>query len=338
MSPWRRFVVALSAVAFVNVMGTVGYLLFGFGLLDAMYQTITTVTTVGFRELQEFGTGEKIFTIILILLGVSTSLYALTAAVEIVLEGHLRTHFGRRRMDRTIAALRDHVVLCGWGRVGRAIARELGAAHLPCVVVDIDEDRLADCPYPWVLGDATSDDTLRRAGLAKAQSLVAALSTDADNLFITLSGRALKPSLFIVARARAEESLDKLARAGADRVVNPQELGGARIAAFLARPNVAEFLDVVMHERNLEFRMEEVPVLVDSPLIGHTLWEGRIRERTGSLVLAIRRPDGTFNTNPSADTMLKVGQVIIAVGTAEGLAALEALVNPSTGARSRRSQ
>jgi voltage-gated potassium channel len=328
VTPWRRLVIALSALALVVVVGTTGYFLFGLGFLDALYQTVTTMTTVGFRELGDFGTGEKLFTIGLILVGVSITLYGLTAAVEIVLEGQLRGHFGRRRMDRSIAAMHDHVVVCGWGRVGRTICRELQDAGREFVVVDIDAARLADCPHQWVAGDATHDDTLRAAGIERAQALVAALSTDAENLFITLSGRSLKPSLFVVARARAEESLPKLTRAGADRVVNPQELGGARIAAFLARPNVAEFIDVVMHERSMEFRMEEVVVGAASPIAGFTLRDAHLRDRTGTLVLAIRRTDGTFSTNPSADARLDVGQVVIAVGTADGLAALEALVNP----------
>ena len=325
-APWRRFVFSLGALVVVVAIGVVGYVAFGMSVLDALYQTVTTLTTVGFRELTPFGTGEKLFTIGLIVLGVGVTLAALASLVEVVIEGHLRTTFGRYRMDRRIAELEGHVVLCGWGRVGRAIARSLGEHGREFVVIDRDETRLTGLDCPWVLGDATLDETLRRAGIERASSLVAALTADADNLFVTMSGRALAPQLFIVARARAEQSSALLTRGGADRVVNPQEIGGARIAAFLAQPNVAEFLDVVMHERTLDFRIEEVAIPPDSPLAGRSLQEAGLRERTGSLVLALRRPDGSFNTNPDPRTTLEVGHVVIAIGTPAGLIDLERAV------------
>ena len=167
-------------------------------------------------------------------------------------------------MDRRIAAMRSHVILCGWGRVGRAIGEELSAAGTDMVVVDIDPARFADSEVPTIVGDATEDRVLERAGLGRARALVAALSTDAGNLFVTLSARSLRPDLFIVARARVEETEEKLRRAGADRVVNPQSIGGARIAAFVLQPNVTEFLDVVMHDRGLQFRLEEILVPAQS--------------------------------------------------------------------------
>ena len=175
-----------------------------------------------------------------------------------------------------------------------------------------------------MLGDATSDDVLHQAGIEHASALVAALSTDAANLFITLSGRALRPDLFIVARAREDSSTKKLTRAGADRVVNPQEIGGARIAAFLLRPHVTEFLDVVMRDRGIELRLEEVPVPAASPFVGQSLRGAHLRDRTGALVLALRQVDGTLLTNPDPDTVLGVGQILIAIGTDEQLRSLVA--------------
>jgi voltage-gated potassium channel len=183
------------------------------------------------------------------------------------------------------------------------------------VVVDIDAERVTDVPYPTVVGDATLDSTLRAAGIHRARALIAALEGDAENLFVTLSARAIVPELFIVARARQEESVPKLANAGADRVVNPQELGAARMASFVARPHVAEFVDVVMHERSLEFRMQEYDVPEGSALAGQTLREADLRKRAGVLVLALRRVDGTFTTNPDPDIVIEPHQVLIAVGT-----------------------
>jgi voltage-gated potassium channel len=168
---------------------------------------------------------------------------------------------------------------------------------------------------PAVVGDATDDAVLRAAGIERASALVAALAGDAENLFVTLTGRALKPDLFIVARARAEESIAKLTRAGADRVVNPQELGAARMSSFVVRPHVAEFVDVVMHERNVAYRMQEVEVPEGSSLAGISLRDANLRQRAGVLVLALRDTDGTFLTNPDPDTVLRARHVIIAVGT-----------------------
>jgi voltage-gated potassium channel len=326
VSTWRRLRLALAALGTVLVAGTVGYRAFGLSWLDAVYQTVTTVATVGFRELHTFSAGEKVFTVVLILVGVGTALYAFTVVVETLIEGHLGDLVGRRRMERDIARLEGHVVLCGWGRVGRVIARELAAAGRPLVVVDRDEARLLDVAQLKIVGDATSDEVLRRAGIERASTLVAALTTDADNLFVTLSGRALAPDLFIVARAREEHSVAKLTRAGANRVVNPQELGGARMAAFVVQPNVAEFVDVVMHEAELDLRLAEVVVPGGSSLAGQMLGDAGLRERTGTLVVALRHPNGAFVANPDRDAVLEAGYVIIALGTDSGLQALQQVV------------
>ena len=316
---------AVGMVAAVAVIGTIGYMLFGLNFTDAVYQTVTTMTTVGFRELQEFTPLEKWFTIFIIITGVSTVLYTFTLAVQLVVEGQLRDFVGRRLMDREISKMSGHTIVCGWGRVGRAVADDLIATGQSVVVVDVDGARVANVAYPTVVGDATLDSTLRAAGIERAQSLVAALEGDAENLFVTLSARAIMPDLFIVARARQDESVPKLANAGADRVVNPQELGAARMASFVARPHVAEFIDVVMHERSLEFRMQEFEVPDGSALAGVTLRDADLRKRAGVLVLALRLVDGTFTTNPDPDTVIEPGQVVIAVGADDDFRRLDAM-------------
>ena len=313
-------------VVAVLLGGTLGYWAFGLSLLDATYQTVTTVFTVGFREMGEFGTAEKIYTIALIVVGVGLVLYTFTLAVQLVVEGQLKEIVGRRRMDRKIADLADHVVVCGWGRVGRAVAEDLRRAGQHVVVIDSDPTRVAGVIHPTVVGDATLDTTLRAAGVERARALVAALADDAANLFVTLSARTLNPTMFVVARARQDDSVAKLARAGADRVVNPQELGAARMASFVVRPHVAEFIDVVMHERSMEFRMEEVSVPACSPLADRTVADADLRARAGVLVMAVRTIDGVFLPNPDPDTMLHVGDVIIAVGTEDHLRRLVAVV------------
>jgi voltage-gated potassium channel len=225
-------------------------------------------------------------------------------------------------MEQSIASLHDHVVICGWGRVGQAIAAEVAAGGRDLVVIELDPARVEGIGHHVVIGDATEDAVLRRAGVERAAALVAAVDSDAANSFITLGARALVPGLFIVARARSTESVEKLARAGADRVVNPQSIGGARMAAFVLQPNVAEFLDVVMHEQSMEFRLEEVEIAPGSTFVGRTLRDLDVRDRTGALVLALREHDGSFRTNPSPDTVMASGQVLIAIGTQDELEAL----------------
>lgn len=325
MRPIRRLRPAAVAFVAVVAIGTAGYSALGFAPLDALYQTVITVTTVGFREVHPLSKIGQVFTIALILAGVGTALYTFGAVFETLAEGHLRAARRRKQMDRRIAALRGHVIVCGWGRVGKAIAREVATDGRSVVVVDQDEDRLAGIPHFHVVGDATSDDILLEAGLGSAHALIAAIDTDAENLYVTLSGRSLRPDLFIIARARDESSEEKLIRAGADRVVNPQAIGGARMAAFASQPHVSEFLDVVMHDGGFEFRLAEITVAQGSPLAGKTLLDAAIRERTGALVLALRKPDGRFVTRPTADVLIEPGHVLIVIGTASELRDLAAV-------------
>ena len=325
VNDWRRLRIALLVLAGIMIVGTIGYLILGFPLLDAVYQAVTTLTTVGFREVHPLSSAGKIFTIVLILFGVGTALYALGVLIQTLVEGDLRGVFGRKRMDRKIADLHDHVIVCGWGRVGRAIAKEIGDAA-PIVVLDRDAARLADSPHLWLAGDVTDDAVLLGAGLQRARALVAALDTDAGNLFVTLSARALRPDIFIVSRVRVDESVEKLVRAGADRVVNPQSIGGSRMAAFVLQPHVTEFLDVVMHDRDIEFRLEEVTVPPASSVVGRTLRESHIRDLTGALVLALRDSAGEFVSNPAPEQRIAAGDVLIAIGTSAELVELGRLV------------
>jgi len=320
----------LAALTGVVVIGTLGYVAFGFPLLDAMYQTVTTISTVGFREVHPLSTGAQIFTMGLILGGVGTVLYSFTVLLEGVVEGQIQEVLGRRRMDRQIAQMAGHVIVCGFGRVGRNLAHYVSAAGQDIVVVENDPARAATAQgtVHVVRGDATSDEILREAGIERARVLVTALNTDADNLFVTLTARSLRRDLFIVARARVESSEPKLAQAGADRVVNPQGIGGARMAAFVLQPHVAEFLDVVMHDGSLEFRLEEVALPQGSPLAGKSLREAHIRDSTGALILALRDSGGEFTMNPAPETVLCAGQILISIGTEAQLKALAAATQP----------
>jgi voltage-gated potassium channel len=323
----RRIQFALLAVLAVVAAGSIGYIVLGFSPLDALYQTVTTISTVGFRELHPLSTAGKIFTIVLIIAGVGTALYGFSVVLESLVEGHLRQHFERRRMRRDIARRSGPTVVCGWGRVGRAVAGYLAGQGAAVVVVDVDPQRVADVTYPALVGDVTDDEVLRKAGIMRARALVAAINTDAENVYVTLSARSLRPDLIIIARARTEASEPKLLRAGATRVVNPQRIGGQRIAAAALQPNVVEFLDVVMHDGSLEFRLEEIPVRAGSRLAGRTLQEANVGETTGALVLALRGRDGTFLANPPMHTPIGAGYILIAIGTEQQLSALQDAAN-----------
>jgi len=325
---WRRVRIGIGALVVVLGSGTLGYWLLGLTPLQALYQTVTTVSTVGFRELFRLDRATEIFTIVLVLAGVGTVLYAFSELLEALIEGQISDLVGRRKMDRQIDQMHDHVIICGWGRIGRVVASRLAAAGRPLVVIDTDADRIQHLEYPYIVGDATEDAVLRRAGIERASGMAAVTASDATNVYLTLSGRTLSPDLFIVARARLVDSEPKLLRAGADRVINPQAIGGARAAAFFFQPHVAEFIDVVTRGLDLEFRLAEVPVSSNSDFTDRTLRDAHIRDRTGALILAIREQDGHFVTNPAPDQVLVAGQVLIAIGTDEQLAALGALAAP----------
>jgi voltage-gated potassium channel len=311
----------------IVVAGTSGYLALGLGPVDAVYQTITTISTVGFRELpDEPSNAFRTFTMALILTGVGTALYTATVLLESVVEGSLSDRIGRRRMQRNIDDLHGHVILCGWGRVGRTIAQHLVGAGDDVVVVEMDPERFEAIPGFKVWGDATLDQVMTDAGIERAATVVTAVDSDAANLFIALSARSRRADLFIVSRVRDEANEAKLRQAGADRVVNPQHIGGVRIASMARTPNVVDFLDVVMHDGSLEFRLADMSVPAASRLAGRTLRDAQVRDTTGALVLAIRNADGSFATNPGSEAVVGAGDVLIAIGTADQLESLRELV------------
>ncbi|GAA4401589.1 potassium channel protein [Fodinibacter luteus] len=319
----RRIAVAVTLLALVTAVGTVGYVALGFGVLDAMYQTVTTVATVGFREVRPLDDTGQVFTMVLIVLGVGTVLYNLGVLLEGVTEGHLREHLRRRRMDRDIARLRDHVIVCGYGRVGRSATRQLVDTGHAVVVVDSDASRLEGVTEPHVLGDAARDETLLEAGIEHARALICALASDAETMYATLSARALRPDLVIISRARTVDSKDKLVLAGATRAVNPQLIGGRRMASFALYADVAEFLDEVMHEDDLDFRIEQVRLGDHSPLAGRTVGEADIPGLCGAQLLAVRLPrKGAFLPTPSPGTALAPGATLIVFGSPEQVGVL----------------
>ncbi len=304
----------------MTAAGTFGYHRLGLTVEEALYQTMITITTVGYEEIGTVTDSYRVFTILLIMFGVGTALYTLSVLIESLFEGRLDDEIRRRRMQKQIDRLSDHVVLCGFGQVGRAIHRELAAADREIVVVDRRQLDAGELRHT-VIGEATDDDMLVAAGLQRASTLVLALDSDVDNLYIALTARSMRPSLFIVARSNSSSAEPKLRQAGVDRVVNTHEIGGSRMAALVLQPDVVEFLGVVMRAEELSVRLAETPVTAHGPFAGRALAACGIDESTGATVLAVRR-DGAFVTSPPDDFRLVADDVLIALGTKEQLADL----------------
>ena len=303
----------------MTAAGTFGYYRLGLTVEEALYQTVITITTVGYEEIGTVTDSYRVFTILLIVFGVGTALYTLSVLVESLFEGRLDDQIRRRRMQKHINRLSGHVVLCGLGQVGSAIYRELAAADRDVVVVDRLE---LDDEVPFnVLGEATDDDVLLAAGLERASTLILALDSDVDNLFVALTARSMRPGLFIVARSNNSSAEPKLRQAGVDRVVNTHEISGSRMAALVLQPDVVDFLGVVMRDEEFAVRLAETPVTTDGPFAGRTLSDCGINESTGATVLAVRR-EGSFVTSPPDHFVLAADDVLIALGTREQLSEL----------------
>jgi voltage-gated potassium channel len=329
VSSLRRIQIALAGLVVVIVIGSLGYALLGFTPLEAVYQTVTTVATVGFREVHPLTPVGQVFTIVLIILGAGTVLYNLGLLVEAFTEGHLRQHMERRRMDQEIDRMHGHVIIGGYGRVGRAAAERLLATGEDVVVVDRDESRLAGLETPHLVGDVTGDEVLLRAGLRNARALIATLENDADTVYLTLSARALASDLVIVARARTADSKKKLLLAGATRAVNPQMMGGRRLATFALQPHVTDFIDLAMHDQSLDFQISEVEVVAGSPYEQRTLAELDLAGRGGANLLALRQPGvQPFIPSPDLETTLVPGAVLIVFGSRQQTADLAELLGP----------
>ncbi|MCC7367273.1 MAG: potassium channel protein [Chloroflexi bacterium] len=328
MSDGQHLYRPAAVILAILALGTLGYIVIeGWGTLDALYMTVTTMATVGFGEIHPLTQQGRAFTIGLIVLGVGGALYLLTTMMQFVFEGHLGRNLERRRMDRRIEHLRDHFILCGLGRVGRQVARDFEDAKVPFVVIDSDQaaiDSLASLGYLWVRGDATDDDVLRRAGVERARGLVTCVQSDADNIFVTLSARALRSDLFIVARGNNDDATPKLRRAGADRVVSPYSIGGRQMAMLATRPAAVEFVDRVLGRADIDLLLEDVTVREGSILVGKTVREVGQEIAPGITILAIRRRLQLV-TQPPPDAKVGAGDDLVAIGTSAQLEALEAV-------------
>jgi voltage-gated potassium channel len=324
-----KLIYPLLVITVVVTYGTLGYMVIeGWTFLDSLYMTIITLTTVGYTEVHSLSTAGRIFSIILMLSGVGAMFYALGVGARILLEGELREILGRKRLSKKIESLKNHYIICGYGRMGSIICRELMHHRAPFVVIEGAPDVVAsmDREMLSLQGDATQDSVLRQAGIERARGLISVLSSDADNLYVVLSARGLNPKLRIVARASDEGAEKKLLRAGADSVVSPYYIGGLRIAHTLLKPAVVDFIEFATQSGNLELQMEEIRVKEGSHIIDQSLDECGIRKDLGIIIVAIKRESGAMEFNPTSTSIIKKGDTLIAMGKTKQLDELEELI------------
>ncbi len=317
------------------VVGTLGYYFLekDWSLFDALYMTVTTLTTVGYGKASELDTRGKVFTMLLLVGGVFTFFFTTTEILRVIVSGELRAFIGRQRMERNLAGLRNHLIICGLGRMGRSVCQQFSQRGMPFVIIDRNAELLAAFEMPNGIalpGDATSDDILKTAGIERAKALVTVTAEDADNLYITMSARLLNPDLFIVSRAEGEQSEQKLKRAGANRVVSPYALSGFKMAQAVLQPNVVDFLELATQTEHLDLQIEETVVDAGSRLAGSTLRESRLRLELGIIVVAIKKTSGHMLANPQGDAVMEVGDTLIALGHRQQLDQLEKLARTAT--------
>jgi voltage-gated potassium channel len=327
----RRIVrIYVSAVLLLGV-GTIGFkLILEESWISSFYRTVVTATLNGLDSPPE-GTGGRLWTIVVVLGGVTIFAYVGAAVVEAIAGGILSGAIAERRRWKAIEGLRDHFIICGYGRVGRRVGQEFRAADVPYVVLDFSEDALAAAREQgdlFIVGNGTEDEDLAKAGLDRARGLVASSDSDADNLYISLSARTQRPGITIVARASDEDAEKKLKLAGADRVVTPYSTAGRVMANLVLKPQVTAFLDVVTTAEGDDFLLEEIEVTHTCERAGRTIRDLRVRDETGAIIVALRKRDGTFDTTPSPDELIEAGDVLIGVGTPEEIRKLEDFFAP----------
>lgn len=332
MNKTRHLAISIALSLLILVTGTAGYMIIeDWRFLDALYMTIITISTVGYREVNQVGDIGRVFTIFLVLIGVGFTFYVMAAVVQFMVEGRVRIIMGRRRLDKQIDRLKNHYIVCGYGRIGRVLCRNLQRTPYDLVVVEKNPDLIPVMDKDGILyvaSDAADEANLLKAGIRRARGLVAALATDTDNVFLVLSARQLAPELNIIARASQEGAKNKLRAAGANSVESPYEIGAASMAHRIIRPTVTNFLDLAFAHARKDIQMEEIPVSEKSRLTNIPLKDSGIRQDFNLIIIAIKKPDGTMLFNPSFEAALMPDDTVIAVGEEENLQKLEKILNP----------
>lgn len=330
MNPIKRLIPPFLILLVIAIVGMAGYMqIEGWSLFDSVYMLVITLFTVGFQEVHPLSPFGRMLTMVIIISGVSTALYGVGQIGEMIIEGQLFGYGRKKRMERKIRDMKDHYIICGFGRVGHKVFEELLAEKAPCVIVDVKPEtaqELEEKGVPYLVGNATHNGILTEAGIKKAKALISCADSDAENVYVTLSARAANPGIYIIARASGKDSEEKLKMAGANRVLSPYHIAGRRMAALVTRPIASDFLDMMMHGEHLDFGLREVLIGERSQLLGKSLSDSQIKQKSGATVLAIRKADGGYNLQPLATSLIEKGDILIVIGTVEQLEILEKMI------------
>lgn len=337
MKEYKRLIAVFGVLILILAVGVIGYSqLLRLSFLDALYMTVITISTVGYKEVAEMTPQAKLFTIFIIFLGLSFVGYLFTSVTVFVLEGNMKKIFKTGRLKKKMNALEDHYILCGAGETGTNVIRQFKRLHVPFVVIENSRERadeLLSDDIITLFGDATDEEILTEAGILKARGLISTLSTDADNVFTVLTARYLNKDLYIISRSFDGHSREKLTRAGANRTISPNEIGGRRMASLMLRPTVITFLDLIYHIGDVDLDLEEVVLFPGSVFINMSLREAQIPDKTGLIILALQKRDSDkINYNPGADVILETGDTMITIGTDEQVMKLKEIAK-DTGKR-----
>jgi voltage-gated potassium channel len=319
----------LAILLLVGVLagGTAGYMIIeGWNAWDAFYMTVTTVATVGYGEVHPLSLGGRVFTVILIFSGVGTAFYTVTLLATIIVEGGLHQRFEKRRAARMLEDIKDHFILCGYGRIGSIIAKELHQQGVPLAVVERDPQRVRQAmERGWLAleADASREEVLAKAGIHRARGLIAAVGTDAENVFTVLTARVMRPDLFIIARVESDDAEPKLRRAGADRVISPYQIGATHMVQTALRPAVVDFVQLATSSERLDLSMEQVHIGSDSALANQSIVDAGIRQRFGVIVVGIKRAGGAMEFNPPPEAIMRSGDELVVLGRTDSVKALE---------------
>lgn len=329
----RHLIISISISILILAAGTIGYMTIeGWPFIDAFYMTVITISTVGFKEVNQVDGAGRIFTIFLVFSGVGFTLYVAAAIVQFMVEGRIRIIMGRRRLDKKIERLKNHYIVCGYGRIGRVLCRHLKRANIDVAVIENDPEQIPVMDQEgvfYIVGEATDENNLVKAGIERAKGVVAALATDTDNVFLVLTARQLAPEVLIMARASQETAKIKLRLAGANFVESPYEMGAVSMAHRIIRPTVTSFLNLAFAHKRRDIQMEEIPVNPASEMANVQLKDSGIRQKYNLIIIAIMKPDGNMIFNPSFETIITPNDTVIAVGEADNLQKLEWVLNPS---------
>jgi len=333
MDPVRHLKISMIVLLLLVSAGTIGYkTIEHWRFLDALYMTVITLGTVGFKEVHDLSDGGKLFTMTLIVVGVSVLGYIVGSLAQIMFEGQFQRIIGRKKVEKKIDALRDHYIICGFGRIGSLICKEFKTNGLDFVVVEKEHETLEKIEeegYLFLKGDATLDETLLKAGIKRAKGLISVVTSDTSNVYITLTARGLNPDLFILARSGEEGSDIKLKRAGANKVVSPYFIGGTRMAQSILRPNVVDFIEIATGSEHLDLQMEEITIPYQSFFAGETLVSSGFRRETGVIIVGIKKAHGKMLFNPHSQAKMEGGDTLIVLGEPGAISKLETLMKTS---------